>query len=108
MLELDAVMAALHGLIGEALEGRGRALLVAGEAGLGKTTVLEHAVAAAQGRFKVGVGRADVAEAAYRLASSAKPWRVCWAAPHSRPIRPGAARLPLRRITFTLSWAACG
>src|SRR5207245_10665762 len=64
MVERDAVMAALHGLIGEALEGRGRALFVAGEAGLGKTTVLEHAVAAAQGRFKVGVGRADVAEAA--------------------------------------------
>ena len=64
MVERDAVMAALHGLIGEALEGRGRALFVVGEAGLGKTTVLEHAVAAAQGRFKVGVGRADVAEAA--------------------------------------------
>ena len=64
MVERDAVMAAVRGLIEEALEGRGGALFVAGEAGLGKTTVLERAVAAAQGRFKVGVGRADVAEAA--------------------------------------------
>src|SRR6266568_5027156 len=64
MVERDAVMAALHGLMGEALEGRGGALFVAGEAGIGKTTVLEHAVAAARGRFKVGIGRADVAEAA--------------------------------------------
>src|SRR5260370_34877632 len=63
MVERDAVMAALHGLIGEALEGRGRALFVAGEAGLGEPTGLEHAVAAAQGRFKGGGGRADVAGA---------------------------------------------
>src|SRR6266545_1455136 len=64
MVERDAVLAAVGGLMGEALEGRGGALFVVGEAGLGKTTVLEHAVAAAAGRFKVGIGRADVAEAA--------------------------------------------
>ena len=64
MVERDAVMAAVRGLIGDALEGRGGALFVAGEAGLGKTTVLEHAAAIARGRFKTGIGRADVAEAA--------------------------------------------
>jgi DNA-binding CsgD family transcriptional regulator len=64
MVERDAVMAAVRGLIGDALQGRGGALFVAGEAGLGKTTVLEHAVTSARGRFKVGIGRADVAEAA--------------------------------------------
>jgi DNA-binding CsgD family transcriptional regulator len=64
MVERDAVLDAVGGLLGEALEGRGGALFVVGEAGLGKTTVLEHAVAAARGRFKVGIGRADVAEAA--------------------------------------------
>src|SRR5882724_7375550 len=64
MVERDAVMAAVRSLIGDALEGRGGALFVAGEAGLGKTTVLEHAVASARGRFTVGIGRADVAEAA--------------------------------------------
>ena len=64
MVERDAVLAAVHSLIDEALEGRGGALFVVGEAGLGKTTVLEHAVAAARGRFRAGIGRADVAEAA--------------------------------------------
>ena len=64
MVERDAVLAAVGGLMGEALEGRGGALFVVGEAGLGKTTVLEHAVTAARDRFKVGIGRADVAEAA--------------------------------------------
>src|SRR6266542_2723055 len=64
MVERDAVMAAVRGLIADALEGRGGALFVAGEAGLGKTTVLEHAVALARGRFQTGIGRADVAEAA--------------------------------------------
>ena len=64
MVERDAVLAAVRGLIGAALEGRGGALFVAGEAGLGKTTVLDYAVAGARDRFKVGIGRADVAEAA--------------------------------------------
>jgi DNA-binding CsgD family transcriptional regulator len=64
MVERDAVLAAVHRLIEEALEGRGGALFVVGEAGLGKTTVLEHALAAARGRFRTGLGRADVAEAA--------------------------------------------
>ena len=64
MVERDAVLAAVHRLIEEALAGRGGALFVVGEAGLGKTTVLEHAVATARGRFRVGIGRADVAEAA--------------------------------------------
>src|SRR6266542_4508728 len=64
MVERDAVLAAVGGLMGEALEGRGGALFVVGEAGLGKTTVLEHAVALARGRFQTGIGRADVAEAA--------------------------------------------
>ena len=64
MVERDAVMAAVRSLLGDALEGRGGALFVAGEAGLGKTTVLEHAVAIARSRFKSGIGRADVAEAA--------------------------------------------
>ena len=64
MVERDAVLAAVRGLIGAALEGRGGALFVVGEAGLGKTTVLDYAVAGARDRFKVGIGRADVAEAA--------------------------------------------
>src|SRR6266699_2261804 len=64
MVERDAVMTAVRGLIGDALAGRGGALFVVGEAGLGKTTVLEHAAAIARGRSRTGIGRADVAEAA--------------------------------------------
>src|SRR5262249_2608954 len=61
MVERDGVIAAVRGLAEDALAGRGGALFVAGEAGLGKTMVLEHAVAMARDRFRVGVGRADVA-----------------------------------------------
>ena len=64
MAERDEVLDAVRTVTGAALEGRGGAFFVAGEAGLGKTTVLEHAVAITPGRFKVGIGRADVAEAA--------------------------------------------
>lgn len=64
MLERDGVMAAVRELLSDALGGRGGALFVAGEAGLGKTTVLQYAAAAAGDRFRSGIGRADVAEAA--------------------------------------------
>src|ERR1700730_2046454 len=43
--------------------GGGGALFVVGPAGLGKTTVLEHAITAARSRFVVGVGRGDQVEA---------------------------------------------
>ena len=64
MLERDAVMAAVRGLLRDALGGRGGTLFVAAEAGLGKTTVLRYAVAAAGDRFRTGTGQADVGEAA--------------------------------------------
>ncbi len=64
MLERDGVMAAVRGLLRDALGGRGGALFVVGEAGLGKTTVLQYAAAVTGDRFRSGIGRADVAEAA--------------------------------------------
>ncbi|HEY2553362.1 MAG TPA: AAA family ATPase [Streptosporangiaceae bacterium] len=63
MIERDAVMEAVRVLLDRAAGGRGGALFVIGEAGLGKTTVLAHA-AGPSDRFTVGTGRADVAEAA--------------------------------------------
>jgi DNA-binding CsgD family transcriptional regulator len=64
MLERDAVMAAIRDLLRDARGGRGGTLFVVGEAGLGKTTVLRYATAAAGDWFRTGTGQADVAEAA--------------------------------------------
>jgi tetratricopeptide (TPR) repeat protein len=63
MSERGDVLAALERLLDEASKGRGGALFVVGAAGLGKTTVLEHAIAQARPRFAVGVGRGDQVEA---------------------------------------------
>jgi DNA-binding CsgD family transcriptional regulator len=62
--EREGTVSALRELLDAAVSGKGRALFVLGEAGLGKTTLLDHAVALAGNRLTVGVGRADVAEAA--------------------------------------------
>ena len=64
LAERDVVLATVGDLIEAASGGHGKALFVIGEAGLGKTTVLEHAVGLVGRRFRTGIGRADVAEAA--------------------------------------------
>ncbi|MGH3853914.1 MAG: AAA family ATPase [Pseudonocardiaceae bacterium] len=63
MAERGDVLDALERLLADAREGRGGALFVVGAAGLGKTTVLEHAITVATPRFAVGVGRGDQVEA---------------------------------------------
>jgi DNA-binding CsgD family transcriptional regulator len=62
--ERESPTAAVRQLLDDAVAGRGGALFLVGEAGLGKTTMLDHAVVLAAGRLEVGVGRADVAEGA--------------------------------------------
>ncbi len=62
--ERESPMAAVRGVLEAAVAGRGGALFLVGDAGLGKTSLLDHAVLVAGGRLEVGVGRADVAEAA--------------------------------------------
>ena len=63
MAERGDALGALERLLDGACAGRGGALFIVGPAGLGKTTVLEHAITAAQSRFAVGVGRGDQVEA---------------------------------------------
>ncbi|MGH3865022.1 MAG: helix-turn-helix transcriptional regulator [Pseudonocardiaceae bacterium] len=63
MAERDDVLDALERLLDNARAGRGGALFVVGPAGLGKTTVLEHAITVAKPRFAVGIGRGDQVEA---------------------------------------------
>ena len=50
-------------LLDQAADGRGGVLFLVGETGLGETTMLEAAIEKGRGRFRVGVGQADVAEA---------------------------------------------
>jgi tetratricopeptide (TPR) repeat protein len=63
MAERGDVLGAVEQLLDDAGEGRGGALFVVGAAGLGKTTVLEHAITMGKPRFAVGVGRGDRVEA---------------------------------------------
>src|SRR5205814_2268774 len=60
--EREGALQAIDGLVSEALSGRGRSLFIVGEAGLGKTTMVERARAGSGGRFKVSIGRGDAAE----------------------------------------------
>lgn len=62
-LERETVQAAVTRLMSEAQEGRGGALFVLGEAGLGKTTILDQARSMACPDIRIGWGRGDVMEA---------------------------------------------
>jgi DNA-binding CsgD family transcriptional regulator/tetratricopeptide (TPR) repeat protein len=59
LLERDHQLAAAAGYLADAAEGHGRVLFVAGEAGVGKTTFVTAALAAADGQARVAVGRCD-------------------------------------------------
>ena len=61
-LEREAVLAAITTLVNEVRAGRGGALFVVGEAGLGKTTSLSQARELAVPAVRVGLGRGDVME----------------------------------------------
>lgn len=62
-LERETEQAAVMRLISGARAGRGGALFVVGEAGLGKTTILDHARKLACSDVRVGWGRGDAMEA---------------------------------------------
>ena len=61
--ERAGVRAAVRQLLDRAAGGQGSALFIVGDAGLGKTTMLEYALSLAEGRFRCAVGRGDRVEA---------------------------------------------
>jgi predicted ATPase len=64
LLERREPLRAIQQVLHRARTGRGAALFVVGEAGLGKTSLLECAVKQARDVFQIGMGRGDVVEAA--------------------------------------------
>lgn len=61
--ERSGVMGSVRRLLESAAHGHGGALFIVGEAGIGKTTMVEYALTLAEGRFRIGVGRGDRVEA---------------------------------------------
>src|SRR3954469_16783780 len=55
MLERDAALSALHHAVGEAAAGRGSVVLVAGEAGIGKTCLVRSFAADAHARVRFAI-----------------------------------------------------
>ena len=60
--ERDGTLEAIDRLLSETREGRGRSLFIVGEAGLGKTTMVDRAQAGGRGQFQISIGRGDAAE----------------------------------------------
>ncbi len=71
LLERGEVLAAVRACLGAALEGRGQALFILGDAGLGKTSLLEAARRERPSEMESGFARGDPSEAgiAYCLVS---------------------------------------
>jgi predicted ATPase len=59
LLERGPALAALHSALDEALGGTGRVAAVSGDAGIGKTSLVEAFVAAATDRTRVLAGACD-------------------------------------------------
>ena len=61
--EREAAITALESVLQDARQGRGETLFLVGEAGLGKTTMLQQARVRAGGGFGIGAGHGDAVEA---------------------------------------------
>ena len=60
--ERDETLQVIERLLSDAREGRGQSLFIVGEAGLGKTTMVERASTAGRDQFRISIGRGDAAE----------------------------------------------
>src|SRR6266576_4790347 len=98
--ERDGTLGAIERLLSAAQKGGGRSLFIVGEAGLGKTTMIDRAQQGVAGSFRIGIGRGDAAESSlpfgiidqalrglgFRRPSDAK-------APRQTPLQARATRL---------------
>ena len=107
LLEREQELAELESSLTDALDGEGRAVMVAGDPGIGKTSLLHAAVAAAGSRgFRVLTVRADALEVELSFGVCANLFRAvgesaesetelfAGAAGNARPILGGAAGIP--------------
>jgi len=63
LVERESTIVTIRDVLARAAAGRGGAVFVIGEAGLGKTSLLDRARSLAGGAFRVGIGRGDAVEA---------------------------------------------
>jgi DNA-binding CsgD family transcriptional regulator len=102
LYEREAVVEAIRRLLDAASAGRGGTVFVVATAGLGKTSVLQTAVAQAQGQFDIRMGGGDAVAAAlpYGLIAQALGQEDTLAVPGT-----GAEDLPAaNRFYGTLRW----
>ena len=62
LLEREPYLAQLDAQLEQAVHGAGRTVLVSGEAGIGKTTVVDLFVASLPTPYEVGIGRGQCVE----------------------------------------------
>jgi hypothetical protein len=109
LLERDAELSSIHSALSSALDGHGRTVLVTGDPGIGKTSLLEASADAARERgFRVLGVRADALEGELSFGVCAQLFTgvareaveddasdlFLGAAANARPILGGAAEIP--------------
>ena len=107
LLEREQELGELESALTDALSGEGRAVMVAGDPGIGKTSLLQSAVVSARSRgFRVLTVRADALEVELSFGVCAHLFGEVWetgesdpgpfagAAGNARPILGGAAGVP--------------
>lgn len=104
--EREATLDAMARVLSEARQGQGRSLFIVGEAGLGKTTMIERAAASARAEFHIGIGRGDAAESTLPFGIIDQGLRRLGlrGARKLRPLRTTAAQARAARQYATLQW----
>ena len=120
LLERDHELATLEALLGETTTGQGRITLISGEAGIGKTALVEHFVAQARSKARLPYGRCGQrarrssrrAPSALSMTSPGRPHRRCarsWIAMRiARRSSPLSSTTSHRRLPYSSSRTSTG